>query len=66
MDTAIVVSIITGAVTLIVPPVMTRSSFTEMPCMKDPFTVRLPLPLIVRSSWEKIAPSAPPLTASSL
>ena len=54
-----------AAVTEIVPPVITRSSFAVMPCIYRASTVRLPLPLIVRSSCAKIAPSVPSARAVS-
>ena len=45
------------AVTEIVPPVITRSSLPTIPCSSAEFTVRDPVPLIVKSSFEKITPS---------
>ena len=38
------------------PPAITMSSLASMPCLVPPDTVRLPLPLIVRSSRAKITP----------
>ena len=54
-----------GAVTVMVPPVMTRSSLAAMPCLYPAVTVREPEPLMVRSSWAKMAPSAPSARAAS-
>ena len=54
-----------AAVIVIFPPVMTRSSLADTPCLYCAVTSRLPLPFIVRSSWAKIAPSVPSLSAVS-
>ena len=48
-----------AASTVIDPPVRTSSSLQTIPLSSAAVTVRLPVPLIVRSSREKIAPSMP-------
>ena len=47
------------------PPAICSASLDSMPCLYSDVMIRLPFPLIVRSSWVKTVPFAPSSFASS-